>query len=254
MPRKRKSGNGIGVRPKKRPKKRKYPSIHSKRPKGLKISTMLGGTNKILVAGIMLAIEEELIANYKLKGKNNRMGFRTSKHLSMGRSVNTLNLHGFEKRHTWRRGQGVYMKSIEDRYPADTFKGKLWRLAYQLLEHVDPWYAKDQDYVLQITQMHPGDVVPKHVDGHDACYQLAFTMGNFTGGQLRIYSTQNINEANSLVPKLYNNRNKVLKFDGRYVHDVTRLLSGTRYSVIFYKLWDRRLKNPQPLLVAPVFL
>ena len=66
MPRKRKSGNGIGVRPKKRPKKRKYPSIHSKRPKGLKISTMLGGTNKILVAGIMLAIEEELIANYKV--------------------------------------------------------------------------------------------------------------------------------------------------------------------------------------------
>ena len=57
-----------------------------------------------------------------------------------------------------------------------------------------------------------------------------------------------------LVPKLYNNRNKILKFDGRYVHDVTQLLSGTRYSVIFYKLWDRRLRNPQPLLVAPVFL
>ena len=142
----------------------------------------------------------------------------------MGRSVSTYGLRGFETKHTWHNGQGVYMKSMEETHPALSFKGKLWRLAYQLLEQIDPWYAKDQDYVLQVSQMKPGDQVPKHVDGHDASYQLAFTMGNFTGGQLRIYPTQNINEANS--PTTYDNQNKVLKFNGRYVHDVTPVLSG----------------------------
>lgn len=191
---------------------------------------------------------QELISDSNWSGKNNRRGFQTSKHLSMGRSVNTFRLIGFETPHTWRSGQGVYMKSMEQKHPADTFKGRLWRLAYQLLEHIDPWYAEDQDYVLQVSQMQRGDQVPKHVDGHDASYQLAFTFGNFTGGQLRIYPTQNVNEANS--PTAYDNRKKVLKFDGRYVHDVSPVRSGTRYCVIFYKVWDRRFQDAQPIVLC----
>ena len=39
MPRKRKSGAGIGRRRRRRPKIRSYPSIHSKRPSGRKIKS-----------------------------------------------------------------------------------------------------------------------------------------------------------------------------------------------------------------------
>lgn len=195
---------------------------------------------------------EALLSGGPWKGRNPRKGFSTSQHLSMGRSVNALGAAGFEGKHTWRPGKGLYMRDIHDRYPAGTFRGKLWRLAHQLLLRADPWYAQDQDYVLQVSKMHAGDAVPKHTDSQDASYQLAFTLGDFTGGRLRIYAEQQVDSVDGDTPaRLYDNRYRVLKFDGRYVHDVTPVESGTRYCVIFYKTWDRRLRGPQPLVQEP---
>jgi hypothetical protein len=205
-----------------------------------------------LVPGLMTQIEE-LIADSHWSGQNKRKGFQTTKHLSMGRSIQALGATGFEHKHTWREGKGVYMGDICERYAANTFKGRLWRLAYTLLVQVDPWFGLDQDYVLQVSMMRRGDFVPKHIDAEDASYQLAFTLGKFAGGQLRVYDRQKTVDTTAR-PDAYDNRRKVLKFDGRYVHDVTPVTAGTRYSVIFYKTWDRRLRGPRPLLSKPSFL
>ena len=195
---------------------------------------------------------EALLGSGPWAGQNPRKGFSTSQHLSMGRSINALGAAGFPAEHTWRPGKGLYMRDIHDRYPAHTLRGKLWRLCYQLLQEVDPWYAKDQDYVLQVSKMHAGDSVPMHTDSQDASYQLAFTLGDYSGGQLRIYEANEVEEVREDTPSAtHDNRYRVLKFDGRFVHDVTPLTSGTRYCVIFYKTWDRRLTGPQPLVTNP---
>ena len=195
---------------------------------------------------------EQLLAAAPWKGQNPRKGFSTSQHLSMGRSVNALGAAGFAARHTWLPGRGLYMRDIHDRYPAGTFRGKLWRLTHRLLQRVDPWYAQDQDYVLQVSKMHAGDAVPLHTDAQDASYQLAFTLGDYTGGRLRLYEATAPEAVGPDTPsRTYDNRYKVLKFDGRYAHDVTPVESGTRYCVIFYKTWDRRLSGPQPLRAEP---
>ena len=57
-------------------------------------------------------------------------------------------------------------------------------------------------------------------------------LGDYEGGQLRVFGTHGVTDVDT--------RNRWVRFDGRYPHEV-RPYRGTRYSVVFFQLvppWD----------------
>ena len=66
-----------------------------------------------------------------------------------------------------------------------------------------------------------------HRDDKDAHYQVATAFGEYEGGELRVHGQEGIVDINT--------RNRFVRFDGRYPHEVLPY-EGTRYSVIYFML------------------
>ena len=89
---------------------------------------------------------------------------------------------------------------------------EIYRLAKALLKVINPEYARNDDFVLQAHAMHSGCAIAKHKDLHDVTFQLGMTFGNYEGGKLVTWNS------NDEMQDPINVKDKVVKLDGRLAH------------------------------------
>lgn len=190
----------------------------------------------------LLEVMDSVTATRQRRDQRHRQ-FSWEWQCTLGRSTNTIGLQGFSKPHNFLPGRGV---SIKD--PATTLKGwkrDLWFAAKDLLMEYDPDYAINDDYSVSASCLSDPDkhYVRKHIDGCDITYQLATTVGKFTGGAIKCHLPNGST-------KTFRNKRKFLKFDGRLAHEVLPF-KGRRYTLIFYKVYDRNMTQKAPVFGTP---
>uniref|UniRef100_A0A7S3LD34 Uncharacterized protein n=1 Tax=Amphora coffeiformis TaxID=265554 RepID=A0A7S3LD34_9STRA len=97
--------------------------------------------------------------------------------------------------------------------------------------------------------MEHGDSMPRHIDDKDLSPQIALGLGDYSGGDVMTWETEN-----SLTPVLQSIKYQIVKLDGRYPHHALAPDSGTRFSLYFYKLFDRRWTKSRPKSFPPQVL
>ena len=70
----------------------------------------------------------------------------------------------------------------------------------------------------------------RHKDARNATDSYIIALGDFTGGELRIWDEQ------TKTYKDYNIKNKFLRFNGAKFEHETRPFKGERYSLVFYNI------------------
>ena len=122
-----------------------------------------------------------------------------------------------------------------DRTELINWKLNLCSMSRTLLEMFDTIWAGNHDgFVVQLTYMNKESFVLNHSHTNDISSQFSISLGEYKGGGLMVY-----NEMKKEYMCLINNR-KMVQFDGRKDHFVTKVTEGERYSVVFYKSYDTR--------------
>ena len=146
--------------------------------------------------------------------------------------------------HPTKKNIMINTSNVLDRKELPLWKIKLYGLSSTLLKMVNKtWAGKYDDYCVQFTCMDENSYVKKHVDANDVSSQFVVTFGNYIGGELLVY-----NEISEQYIPLITNRN-IVQFDGRKKHYVTDVTEGKRYSIVFYKSYDRRYDS-QPIFTG----
>lgn len=147
------------------------------------------------------------------------------------------------------RNTGVCVKPVHSQRISKKHK-RVYDLAAAIVQLVDPWFAAG-DYNVQFALMDDPDShrVAKHRDSQDVCYQYALALGDFAGAKLRVYDVRGASSSYTD----FANRGRIVKFDGRCPHEVVfDGFVGKRFSVVFYKNYDRRIASaPCPLFGPP---
>ena len=71
----------------------------------------------------------------------------------------------------------------------------------------------------------------------DVSSQFVFSFGEYSGGELLLFNDK------SKKFEQVDTYNKIVQLDGRYKHYVTNVTRGFRYSIVVYKMFDRRYKE-----------
>jgi len=143
------------------------------------------------------------------------------------------------------KNTAAYVKPIEDQKVPDLWK-KAYRKAMRVLRGIDADYAEGETVVQFAYMSSPTHYVGKHVDSNDISHQYAISLGDYKGATLRVYNQSG--KAHDV-----DNRHKVVKFDGRLPHEVVvdESFEGDRFTVIFYKNYDSRKSEPDPVVDTP---
>ena len=97
------------------------------------------------------------------------------------------------------------------------------------------WTGDDEDYVVQFACMDTHSRVETHVD-NDITTQFCISFGDYDGGSLYVLN-QHLNKYEKL-----DNHQRMVQFDGRNYHYVSNVTKGERYSIVYFKKFDRRFK------------
>jgi len=118
-----------------------------------------------------------------------------------------------------------------------------------LIKLIDPiWAGDEKDWVCQVNIMESGDSMPRHIDDKDLSPQIALGLGDYSGGSVKTWKDENAG------PVLQSIKYQIVKLDGRYSHQAMPPETGTRFSLYFYKLFDRRLNQSETKLFPPLVL
>ena len=114
---------------------------------------------------------------------------------------------------------------------------KNYSFAYQLIHSVnEQWTGLNHDLVVQFACMDSNSFVKIHHD-KDISSQFILSFGEYLGGDFMLF-----NQKNNRFEKV-NTYNKLVQLDGRIKHYVSNVTDGYRFSVIYYKMYDRRFKE-----------
>ena len=153
----------------------------------------------------------------------------------------------FRFKHNFNHNLGVY--SVSEFQLADPMIAKtkdpsqkvIYGKARELLRIIDPEYAANDHWVVQVHSMDTTSSIGRHVDAKDITFQYGVTVGEYEGGNLLTWNRSGeLSEMNV--------RNEVVKLDGRLPHSVTPITSGTRYSLYYYKSYDPMINRPTAIL------
>ena len=89
------------------------------------------------------------------------------------------------------------------------------------------WAGKHDNFVVQFTCMNNKSFVLNHNHKNDISPQFSISLGEYKGGELMVY-----NEINKECVCLINNR-KMVHFDGRNDHFVTKVTEGEGFQLYF---------------------
>jgi hypothetical protein len=199
---------------------------------------------------------EALLKTYDADGKRTQTRDRKQKDLkfrfqfTIGRTVRAKTTEAGNKTwsfpHNFVKGKGVYAENAKTL--KDPIKGskpaaqkEIYRKAAQIVEMLDPVYAANGDWVVQVHAMDSQSKVNRHTDDDDLTYQYGVILGDFEGGELLTWDSKEKPCAPLAV------QNKIVKLDGRLYHQVMPVTRGVRYSLYFYKLYDRTMVAHAPI-------
>ena len=180
--------------------------------------------------------------------KKNQLNFRFQ--FTIGRTARARTYSDktyFRFKHNFRDNIGIY--SINETELADPLKAKtksaeqkdLYYMAGKLLNTIDSGYAAGGHWVVQIHAMDHDSKINKHKDTNDITFQYGVTLGDYEGGNLVTWDSCGENPSEIKV------QNKVVKLDGRLFHQVTPVVSGIRYSLYYYKVYDPMITEVEPI-------
>ena len=198
-------------------------------------------------------ILQQLLNNLNIRtqarDKKLRKIFNYNFQFHIERTCQALGSINFTRPHKCIACKGVNMHEVYDGTRSEKIKS-IYIVLQNIIRIINSEYAGDNnDWVVNISAMTKGSHYNKKpIDKEDIDSQNAFTLGSFPGGILRSYN-------NLGIMKDINNFRRVVRFDGRLPHEVSQVLSGCRYSVIFFKLYDRRMtRRSAPILNNPKFV
>ena len=150
------------------------------------------------------------------------------------------------------KNTGVFVRSVKEQFEKKSISKKqfeAYNLAKEILEIIDPKYANGA-YITQFAYMNSKKhFVLKHKDTEDISFQYALSLGDYKGARLRVYDSKERSFTE------FDNREKILKFDGRNSHEVvTDDFEGERFTVIWYKNYDETKAVPDPVFHEPHFM
>lgn len=140
----------------------------------------------------------------------------------------------------------VYVKPVPEQGGPTHEQKKVYRKAMRILRLIDPEYAAGETLVQFAHMNSPNHYVDRHTDGHDISPQYAVSLGSYRGATLRCFDTSG--GAHDV-----DNRFKIVRFDGRLPHEVVKAptFEGDRFTVIWYKNYDARKAQPDPIVETP---
>jgi hypothetical protein len=95
----------------------------------------------------------------------------------------------------------------------------------------------------------PEHFVKRHVDSDDISHQYSMALGEYSGAYLRCYDE----EDNALGDFDY--QYEVCKMDGRLPHElISDDFEGERFCVVWFKTYDHRKTEPDPICREPCFM
>ena len=164
-------------------------------------------------------------------------------------STNALGATAFETPHKLnipsKKHRGVCLTPVlERRIPK--WKQELYKTSVEIIKLVDPDFAEGE-FLVNFSKMTSGNnqYVKKHVDSEDISFQYALGLGD-AGATLRCY------DKNDDVIGDYDFSNRLLKMDGRLPNElITTDFIGTRYCIIWFKLYDYRKHVEDQILLIP---
>lgn len=198
----------------------------------------------------------EVKSTAQKRDKANKKTFNLEWQFGIGRSTNALTLDkvtgesrgNFSHEHNLKKGVGVWMGDVKTS-TRPLWQKELYKVATELLMLIDAHYAGDDgDYSVNFSCMSDPKqhYVHTHTDSKDIAYQYGLVLGECSGGNLTTYLSNGDTQT-------LDYRRKVLKMDGRLAHEVAPF-AGRRYSVIFYKSFDRRYSRELPVFEPAVFV
>ena len=182
---------------------------------------------------------------YRDKKKKKRFNLKWS--FQLGYTTNARGANGFPIEHNFKPNKGVCLTPIDKRRWSK-WKIELWNLCKQIMMMIDPDYVEGE-YVVNFSCMDKkSHYVRKHIDKDDISYQYAMALGTFENAYLQVYDSNN-----QIIGKYDYNR-RLLKMDGRLPHEVLMDgFKGTRFCVIWFKLYDHRKIEEDKVLTQPVY-
>ena len=194
---------------------------------------------------------ETILEKVKLKKQyrdQKRKKFDLEWSFLLGHTCNALGATSFEAPHNFKQGRGVNLTPVEDRN-LPKWKKQLWALSKELITMVDEDFAAGEYVVNYACMTQPEHFVKKHVDSHDISHQYAMALGDYSGAYLRCYDE----EDNVLGDFDY--QYEVCKMDGRLPHElISDDFEGTRFCVVWFKLYDQRKMAPDPIFNTPYIM
>ena len=170
---------------------------------------------------------------------------------TIGRTVRALTTEVGNKTwctpHNFLPGKGVYslaMGVLKD--PLSGGKQEQQKAIYveaiELMKLVDASYVAHGDFVLQVALMTDPKrhYCKRHTDDDDITFQYGVGLGNYRGGELVTWDSSGARQAP------IDMRRRLVRLDGRLPHMVGSF-KGTRYSLYYYKLYDRSISERQPI-------
>ena len=196
------------------------------------------------IEGILTKVNMD--KQYRDKKKKDKFNLKWA--FLLGNTCNALGAGPFTTPHNFKKGRGVCLTDVEDRALPE-FKKELWRLSKQLMKIVDPDFVEGEYVVNYACMNDPDHYVKKHVDGEDISFQYAMSLGDHQGAKLRCY------DSNDAVIGDFDYHYKICKMDGRLPHEVIlEEFKGTRFVVVWFKVYDHRKPKPDAIFERPHFV
>jgi hypothetical protein len=139
--------------------------------------------------------------------------------------------------HNMRKDKMVFIgdNKTKPEWLKDLYKDHLTPL---ICKAAEDWAGKDGDWAVQLLVYKDGDYCEEHVDKEDIDVQYMLCLGSYTGGELRVRVGDDTHDVDL--------NHKLVKVDARNPHSVLPF-EGTRISVIWYKVFDTRMKTKAPV-------
>ena len=164
---------------------------------------------------------------------------------------------GFPYAHNFKHSVGVSEKFFDRKTkagPKRLHQKKVWDEARALLQLLGSggYVSSLENHCLNVNAFQKGHSVPAHIDDKDIGPQLTFSWNHSGSCLIRCWATAN--GEGELVD--INTFHALWKFDGRLMHKVlvNEDFSGTRYSCVFFKLYDEEITASEPIFWPPVLL
>ncbi|MGH3053347.1 MAG: hypothetical protein ACRDL7_00015 [Gaiellaceae bacterium] len=183
----------------------------------------------------LCSVLKEASGDHQYRGKN----FSCKWMEQFGHTVQTIGCRNFELQHNFRAN--IAARSFDyDLLPE--WKQQVWQIAKSLVLLCCPELFGDETFVITVSRMDSQSTVGRHRDPQDIGPQLIVSVGDFEGGEIRLWS-----EDNSCYLDATTHNNPIV-IDGRLDHYVHPVTNGNRYGMFVYKMVDPSWETPRPLL------